>query len=76
MQKTIPDFHFNLGFSGKYFLHGNNEENEGDQELLKNTSEFWRFDHMWGHKQPHLCDNFDELKKQIEMNIEFAKVCK
>lgn len=73
LQSMIPGFHFNLGFSGKYFLHGNNEENEGDRELLKNASEFWWFGHTWSHKQPHLVDNIEDLKEQMKTNMEFAK---
>ena len=75
IRKSIPGFRFNLGFSGKYFLHGNDEENEGDQELMKNTSLFWWFCHTWGHTQPHIISGFEELKQEIELNQVFAQVC-
>lgn len=34
LQKNIKGFHFNLGFSGKYFHSGNAAENKGDDLLL------------------------------------------
>jgi heparan sulfate N-deacetylase/N-sulfotransferase NDST2 len=34
MQAMIPGFRFNLGFSGKYFHHGNDEENAGEDLLM------------------------------------------
>lgn len=30
----IPGFRFNLGFSGKFYNHGTDEENKGDEYLL------------------------------------------
>jgi len=30
----IPGFKFNLGFSGKYFHHGTDEENAGEDLLM------------------------------------------
>lgn len=34
IRKIIPGFRFNMGFSGKYFNHGTEEENKGDIYLL------------------------------------------
>ncbi len=34
LQKSVEGFHFNLGFSGKYFRSGNTAENAGDDLLL------------------------------------------
>lgn len=34
LQKNVKGFHFNLGFSGKYFHSGNPAENKGDDLLL------------------------------------------
>ena len=76
LKKLVPGFQFNLGFSGKYFEHGNAEEDEGDRELIENAKEFRWFDHTWGHKQPHQVDNLEDLKQQIFLNMEFAKVNK
>jgi heparan sulfate N-deacetylase/N-sulfotransferase NDST2 len=74
LQKLVPGFQLNLGFSGKYFEHGSADENEGDRELVENASEFRWFDHTWAHKQPHLVDNLEAMKQQMMLNMEFAKV--
>lgn len=74
LQKLVPGFRFNLGFSGNYFEHGSADENEGDRELLENASEFRWFDHTWAHKQPHQLDSLEYMKQQIMLNMEFAKV--
>jgi len=34
LSRLVDGFHFMLGFSGWYFQHGNDEENEGDKMLL------------------------------------------
>ena len=34
LQQDIEGFHFNLGFSGKYYLHGLPEEDDGDRKLI------------------------------------------
>jgi len=34
MRALVPGFKFNLGFSGKYFHAGNEEENFGDDLIL------------------------------------------
>ena len=34
IRKHVDGFVFNLGFSGKYYHHGNPDENEGDDALL------------------------------------------
>ena len=74
LQKLVPGFQFNLGFSGKYFQHGSEEENRGDEEFIENASVFRWFDHTWAHKQPHQVDNVDDMKQQIILNMEFAKM--
>lgn len=76
LQERVPGFRFNLGFSGGYFLHGSDEENEGDWELVKNADNFWWFSHMWLHMKPHLRDTLDSLVEDLKMNLEFAKVCR
>ena len=35
LQRLVQGFRYNLGFSGKYFLNGNQEEQEGDRELVR-----------------------------------------
>lgn len=61
-----------------YFLHfaGTEEEDEGDDLLLKSVDEFWWFPHMWSHMQPHLFHNESSLVEQMILNKEFAIVSK
>ena len=37
LRKTVDNFHFNLGFSGKYFQAGTEEENAGDEAIIGNV---------------------------------------
>lgn len=46
IQAMVPGFKFNLGFSGKYFHHGNPEENHGDDMLLSKYSRFFYSTHF------------------------------
>ncbi|XP_059474716.1 bifunctional heparan sulfate N-deacetylase/N-sulfotransferase [Neocloeon triangulifer] len=73
MQAMIPGFKFNLGFSGKYFHHGTDEENAGEDLLMENVDEFSWFSHMWNHQQPHLYDNLTHLEIDMTLNKNFAK---
>lgn len=68
----VPGFKFNLGFSGKYFHHGNREENLGDDMLLRSVEHFNWFSHMWNHQQPHLYDNLTTLMSEMQLNKDFA----
>lgn len=34
LQKEIDGFQFNLGFSGGFYLYGNEEEDAGDRKLI------------------------------------------
>ncbi|XP_077300149.1 N-deacetylase and N-sulfotransferase sfl isoform X2 [Arctopsyche grandis] len=70
----VPGFKFNLGFSGKYFHHGIDEENKGDDMILENVDKFMWFSHMWNHQQPHLYDNLTQLELDMNLNREFAMV--
>ncbi|XP_055331918.1 bifunctional heparan sulfate N-deacetylase/N-sulfotransferase-like [Paramacrobiotus metropolitanus] len=73
-RKTVAGFRFNLGFSGKYFHAGFEEENKGDDLLLANASKFWWFCHMWGHSQPHLFNaSTDVIIREMQLNYQFAK---
>ena len=74
LQERVPGFHFNLGFSGGYFLHGNDEEDKGDWELIKNADKFWWFSHMWRHQKAHERNTLEELVEDLKWNLEFAKV--
>ncbi|XP_048459447.1 bifunctional heparan sulfate N-deacetylase/N-sulfotransferase 1b [Rhincodon typus] len=68
----VPNFTFNLGFSGKFYYTGNDEEDQGDSLLLANVDEFWWFPHMWSHMQPHLFHNQSVLAEQMLLNKQFA----
>lgn len=69
--QQIPGFKFNLGFSGKYYHKGNDEEDKGDDAIILNADKFWWFCHMWSHTQPHLW-NASVLEREIRLNREFA----
>ena len=74
LQRKIPRFQFQIGFSGKGFKRGNDEEDDGDVALLAHASAFSWFCHMWDHEQAHKFDNFTILTNLMEKNKRFAKV--
>ncbi|XP_076368391.1 bifunctional heparan sulfate N-deacetylase/N-sulfotransferase-like isoform X2 [Tachypleus tridentatus] len=73
ISSIIPGFRFNLGFSGKHYHRGTEEENEGDDALLEFAVSFWWFPHMWGHTKPHLFNNISYLEGNMNRNYQFAK---
>lgn len=73
IQRLVPGFKYNLGFSGGYFKSGSYEENLGDDELIKNRNHFWWFPHMYHHLQPHKFDNVSLLIDRMELNKQFSK---
>lgn len=40
LQRLVPGFRFNLGFSAKYYHHGTSQENLGDDAILQNRHHF------------------------------------
>ena len=70
----MPGFKFNLGFSSYYFLHGDDEEDGGDNALVENADKFWWFDHTWKHVKPHKSTSLKQLIYEFKKNLEFAKV--
>ncbi|KAI1902960.1 hypothetical protein AGOR_G00021960 [Albula goreensis] len=72
LRSYVPNFTFNLGFSGKFFHAGTDEEDLGDDLLLSYGKEFWWFPHMWSHMQPHLFHNHSVLAEQMLLNRKFA----
>ncbi|NWS43850.1 NDST3 sulfotransferase, partial [Probosciger aterrimus] len=72
LRAQITNFTFNLGFSGKFYHTGTEEEDEGDDLLLRFADEFWWFPHMWSHMQPHLFHNESSLVEQMILNKKFA----
>uniref|UniRef100_A0AAY4BJQ7 Bifunctional heparan sulfate N-deacetylase/N-sulfotransferase 1 n=1 Tax=Denticeps clupeoides TaxID=299321 RepID=A0AAY4BJQ7_9TELE len=73
LRAHVPNFTFNLGFSGKFFHAGTDEEDLGDDLLLSYSKEFWWFPHMWSHMQPHLFHNQSVLAEQMLLNRRFAE---
>uniref|UniRef100_A0A4W4GVM3 Bifunctional heparan sulfate N-deacetylase/N-sulfotransferase 1 n=1 Tax=Electrophorus electricus TaxID=8005 RepID=A0A4W4GVM3_ELEEL len=73
LRAHVPNFTFNLGFSGKFFHAGTDEEDLGDDLLLSYSKEFWWFPHMWSHMQPHLFHNQSVLAEQMLLNHRFAE---
>lgn len=65
-------FKFNLGFSGKYFKHGNEEENLGDEYLVEKASNFQWFCHFWSHAKAHLINSSYRITLELEKNLNFA----
>ncbi|XP_043842338.1 bifunctional heparan sulfate N-deacetylase/N-sulfotransferase 2 isoform X3 [Dromiciops gliroides] len=74
LRALVPNFTFNLGFSGKFYHTGTEEEDAGDDMLLRHRNEFWWFPHMWSHMQPHLFHNRSVLADQMRLNKQFALV--
>uniref|UniRef100_A0A8C0H7P5 [heparan sulfate]-glucosamine N-sulfotransferase n=1 Tax=Chelonoidis abingdonii TaxID=106734 RepID=A0A8C0H7P5_CHEAB len=72
LRTQVANFTFNLGFSGKFYHTGTEEEDEGDDLLLESVDEFWWFPHMWSHMQPHLFHNESSLVEQMILNKDFA----
>ncbi len=70
----IPNFHFNLGFSGFYFKNGSPEENSGDEMLIEHAQKFWWFPHMYRHQKPHKFESYESLVKSMMKNKRFAEV--
>ncbi|XP_019600085.2 bifunctional heparan sulfate N-deacetylase/N-sulfotransferase 3 [Rhinolophus sinicus] len=72
LRAQITNFTFNLGFSGKFYHTGTEEEDAGDDLLLRSAAQFWWFPHMWSHMQPHLFHNESALMEQMALNKKFA----
>ena len=73
LAQKIPGFKFNLGFSGRGFKQGDEEEDEGDMALIKNAHKFTWFGHLYDHEQPHK-RTYSEIVRSLNKNEEFAKV--
>ncbi|XP_025083666.1 bifunctional heparan sulfate N-deacetylase/N-sulfotransferase-like isoform X2 [Pomacea canaliculata] len=72
LQAAVDGFHFNLGFSGRYYLHGTPEEDAGDKKLLEYRHQFWWFGHMYRHEQAHKLD-LSSLESTMISNKQFAQ---
>lgn len=67
-------FKFNLGYSGKYFQHGTDEENLGDRRLVEEAKHFTWFCHTWSHSKAHLMNDTEAIKLELRKNLDFAKL--
>ncbi|XP_074194674.1 bifunctional heparan sulfate N-deacetylase/N-sulfotransferase 4 isoform X3 [Rhinolophus sinicus] len=74
LRTQVANFTFNLGFSGKFYHTGTEEEDAGDDLLLRSAAQFWWFPHMWSHMQPHLFHNESALMEQMALNKDFAVI--
>ena len=54
-QKISPNFRLNLGYSGGYYLHGNDEEDEADKFFMEQAQQFSWFHHRYVYKFRFLC---------------------
>ncbi|KAK3711017.1 hypothetical protein RRG08_009606 [Elysia crispata] len=72
LQKDVDGFQFNLGYSGGFYLSGNDDEDEGDKKLLEHRNKFRWFSHMWKHEQPHKFPD-DYVENSMRLNKDFAK---
>lgn len=65
---------YKTGASSQCVTAGTEEEDAGDDMLLRHRREFWWFPHMWSHMQPHLFHNRSVLADQMRLNKQFALV--
>ena len=57
-----------------FFKNGSENENKGDEMLVRNADKFSWFPHMWNHAQSHTYNNQSQLISDMEKNYQFAKV--
>ncbi|CAM6031495.1 unnamed protein product, partial [Sphagnum compactum] len=74
LRKFVKNFTFNVGFSGKFFHHGTQEENEGDSALIVNRDQFWWFGHSYSHTQAHKFVNYTSIEDDMLLNQAFARL--
>jgi len=72
LQNYVEGFHFNLGFSGKFFHHGSEQENEGDDALIANRDQFWWFGHSYSHTKAHHFSSLSAIMDDMLHNQDFA----
>ncbi|CAL8075944.1 unnamed protein product [Calicophoron daubneyi] len=70
-RRQIPRFTFNLRFCGQFFERSNGTERLGYAAILAHRSDFWWFDHIWNHYQPHIL-NETTLTELMEKSKQFA----
>lgn len=72
-QSVDGGFKFNLGYSGKYYKHGHEDENIGDEKLVANAKEFTWFCHTWSHSKAHLFNETQSIATELKRNLRFAQ---
>lgn len=72
-RKIDGGFKFNLGFSGKYFKHGHEDEIIGDEQLVAKAKEFTWFCHTWSHSKAHLFNETEPIATELKRNLKFAQ---
>lgn len=68
----VRNFRFNLGFCGQFFERAKWADRSGYEAVLKYRKEFWWFDHLWNHLQPHKV-NLSTLVDLMQRNKRFAE---
>ncbi|GMS95820.1 hypothetical protein PENTCL1PPCAC_17995, partial [Pristionchus entomophagus] len=71
LRHSISNFSYLLGYSGAYFLHGDDLEDEGDKKLIETATNFLWFPHMWKHNH---AQEYNEsfLQSTMRLNKQFA----
>lgn len=72
-QRIEGGFKFNLGYSGKYYKHGHEDENVGDEQLVANAKDFTWFCHTWSHSKAHLFNETEAIATELRRNLNFAQ---
>lgn len=69
----LPNFKFNLGYSGAFYERGLEAEKEGDRRLVESAGNFTWFCHTWSHKKAHLFNDSQSIELELSKNLEFAR---
>ena len=67
--QKIPGFKFNMGFSGRSFKQGDEEEHEEYDALIEHVHKFTWFDHEQPHKH-----TYADIVRSLNKDEEFARV--
>ena len=73
LSQKIPGFKFNLGFSGRGYKQGDEDEDGGDDAIIEHAHEFTWFGHLYDHEQAHK-QSYKEIVRSLVRNEQFAKV--
>ncbi|KAF8375929.1 hst-1 [Pristionchus pacificus] len=73
LRNRISNFSYLLGYSGAFFLHGDDLEDEGDRMIIEKAANFMWFPHMWKHNHPQ-DHNESFLESTMIMNKQFGEM--